>query len=319
MKTVSIKNLDISVLSLGTVQLGCDYGINNKDGKPSMEQSFGILDAALKTGVNTLDTAAGYGDSEVVIGNWLKTVPEEKRPFICTKAKHLDHSSLEALRASLKATVEESKRRLGLERLPLLMLHSCDEYMCDIENMKTCFRELKENGDILYSGISAYAHHDYKAIAESGFDATQIPLNIFDWRQIDNGGLKALEDSGMIVFVRSVYLQGLVFQKPEQLDPRMEFAKDTLVKFRALCEKYGMSPAELSLSFVLSLPGVTSLVLGAEKVEQVKENAATFENIRLLTEAQLNEIHESFRDTEFRLLTPSEWFNAQKDSVPVRK
>ena len=319
MRTVNIKGLDISVLSLGTVQLGCDYGINNSDGKPSMEQSFGILDAAMATGVNTLDTAAGYGDSEIVIGKWLETVPAEKRPFICTKAKHLDHSSLSALRASLKETVEESKRRLGLSQLPLLMLHNCDEYLEDVANMKICFKELKENGDILYSGISAYAHHDYRKIAESGFDATQIPLNIFDWRQIDNGGLQALKDSGMIVFVRSVYLQGLVFKKPEELDERMDFAKNTLIKFRALCEKYAMTPAELSLAFVLSLPGVTSLVLGAEKKEQVLENAGTFEHIRLLSEEQMNEIHENFRNEEFRLLTPSEWFNAQKDTVPARK
>ena len=318
MKTVNIKNLDISVLSLGTVQLGCDYGINNRDGKPSMEQAFDILNAALETGVNTLDTAAGYGDSEMVIGSWLKTVPEDKRPFICTKAKHLDHTSLSALRESLRANVEESKRRLGLEQIPLLMLHSCEDYLCDPENMKTCFRELKENGDILYSGVSAYAHHAYKAIADSGFDATQIPLNIFDWRQIDNGGLKALEDSGMIVFVRSVYLQGLVFQEPENLDPRMDFAKETIRKFRNLCDKYAMDPASLSLSFVLSLPGVTSLVLGAEKREQVLQNSETFEKIRLLSEEQMNEIHENFKDTEFKLLTPSEWFNAQKDT-PVKK
>ena len=310
MRTVNIKGLDISVLSLGTVQLGVNYGINNKDGKPSVEQSFGILDAAMSTGVNTLDTAAGYGDSEAVIGSWLKTVPAEKRPFICTKAKHLDHTSLDTLRASLQASVDESKRRLGLSQLPLLMLHSCDEYLEDEENMKICFRELKEKGDILYSGISAYAHHDYRKIAESGFDATQIPLNIFDWRQIDNGGLQALKDSGMIVFVRSVYLQGLVFQKPEEMDPKMEFARETLVKFRALCEKYGTDPANLALSFVLSLPGVTSLVLGAEKKEQVLQNAATFENIRLLTKDQMDEIHENFKDTEFRVLTPSEWFNA---------
>lgn len=312
MRTVNVKGLDISVLSLGTVQLGCDYGINNKDGKPSMEQSFGILDTAMKEGINTLDTAAGYGDSETVIGNWLKTRPESERPFICTKAKHLDHTSLSALRESLKATVEESKRRLGLKQLPLLMLHSCDEYLESEENMKICFKELKENGDILYSGISAYAHHDYRRIAESGFDATQIPINIFDWRQIDNGGIKALKDSGMIVFARSVYLQGLVFQDPSVLDPRMDFAKETLTKFRMLCERYSMEPAVLALSFVLSLEGVTSLVLGCEKKEQVVSNGELFKKARILSEEQMNEIHAYFKDSEYRLLTPSEWFNAQK-------
>ena len=95
MKTVKIKGLDISALSLGTVQLGLSYGINNADGKPSQETANAILDAALAGGINTLDTAGAYGDSEVVIGNWLKTIAPEKRPFIVTKAAHLDHSSLE--------------------------------------------------------------------------------------------------------------------------------------------------------------------------------------------------------------------------------
>ena len=149
-------------------------------------------------------------------------------------------------------------------------------------------------------------------IAASGFDAAQIPLNIFDWRQIDNGGLDALRASDMMIFVRSVYLQGLVFQTPEQLDPRMEFARQTLVSFRSLCGKYALAPAELALSFALSLPGVTSLVLGSETAEQVRQNVDLLDRTARLSEAQLNEIHTLFRDVPERLLNPSEWFNAQK-------
>jgi len=63
MKTVNIKGLEISALSLGTVQLGLSYGINNADGKPSQETANAILNAALEGGINTLDTAAAYGDN----------------------------------------------------------------------------------------------------------------------------------------------------------------------------------------------------------------------------------------------------------------
>ena len=116
----------------------------------------------------------------------------------------------------------------------------------------------------------------------------------------------------MMIFVRSVYLQGLVFQKPEQLDPRMDFAKDTLVEFRALCEKYSLAPAELALSFALSLPGVTSLELGSEKPEQVEQNAALLSHTASFTSEQMDEIHTMFKDTSARLLNPATWFNAQK-------
>jgi aryl-alcohol dehydrogenase-like predicted oxidoreductase len=307
MKVNTVKGLDITVLSLGTVQLGMDYGIHNANGKPSLETSFRILDAAMAAGINTLDTAAGYGNSEEVIGAWLKTIPEDQRPFIVTKAAKLDHSSLDALRADLKESVKTSRERLGLSQLPLLMLHNCEDYLCDKENVKLVFEELKASGDILYSGISAYSNHDYGELATSGFDAVQIPVNIFDWGQIENGGLQKLKDSGMMIFVRSVYLQGLVFQNPETLPAHMAFCKETLVKFRTLCDKYQLSPAVLALSYALTLPGVTSLVLGSETVEQVQQNAQLLNTTVTLSPAQMAEIRENFLNTDIKVLNPGLW------------
>lgn len=307
MKTNLVKGLTITILSLGTVQLGMDYGIHNASGKPSLETSFRILDAAMAAGINTLDTAAGYGNSEEVIGAWLKTVPEEKRPLIVTKAAKLDHSSLDALRADLRGRVESSKKRLGLSQLPMLMLHHCEDYLCDKENVSIVFDELKASGEIRFSGISAYSNHDYGELAASGFDAVQVPVNIFDWGQIENGGLQKLKDSGMMIFVRSVYLQGLVFQDPETIPERMAFCKETLQKFRCLCEKYGLSPATLALSYALSLPGVTSLVLGSETVEQVQQNAQLLSQAVTLSPAQMAEIRENFVDTDPHILNPGTW------------
>ena len=307
MKTVNIKGLDISVLSLGTVQLGLSYGINNADGKPSQETANAILNAALAGGINTLDTAGAYGDSEVVIGNWLKTIPTEKRPFIVTKAAHLDHSSLENLRKDLFGRVKKSKENLGVEQLDMLMLHHFDDYLCDKENVRTVMQELKASGEVRFIGASAYSHHDYAEIAATGFDATQIPINLFDWKQIENGGLKRLEESGMMVFVRSVYLQGLVFQKPETLAPHMEFARPTLEKFWGLCKKYDLAPATLALSYALSLPGVTSLVLGSEKAEQVQQNVALMEQAVDLSAEQMAEIRDLFLDTPEQVLNPGLW------------
>ena len=307
MKVNTVKGLDITVLSLGTVQLGMDYGIHNANGKPSLETSFRILDAAMAAGINTLDTAAGYGNSEEVIGAWLNTIPEDQRPFIVTKAAKLDHSSLDALRADLKERVKTSRERLGLSQLPLLMLHNCEDYLCDKENVKLVFEELKASGDILYSGISAYSNHDYGELAASGFDAVQIPVNIFDWGQIENGGLQKLKDSGMMIFVRSVYLQGLVFQDPETLPAHMAFCKETLVKFRTLCDKYQLSPAVLALSYALTLPGVTSLVLGSETVEQVQQNARLLNETVTLSPAQMAEIRENFLNTDIKVLNPGLW------------
>lgn len=310
MKKVNCKGQEFSVLSLGTVQLGLNYGINNTDGKPSQETANAILDCAMEHGINTLDTAGAYGDSETVIGSWLKTVPAEKRPFIVTKAARLETGSLEIVRNDLKKRVAESKSRLGVEQLDMLMLHHFDDYLKDKDNVLQAMEELKAAGDVRFIGTSAYSFHDYGEIAATGMDAVQIPINLFDWGQIENGGLKKLADSGMMIFVRSVYLQGLVFQDPEKMDPRMEFARETLVKFRGLCSKYNLTPACLALSYALSLPGVTSLVLGSEKPEQVRQNTDLLQQTVELTDAQMAEIRELFVNTPERVLNPSLWFNA---------
>lgn len=310
MKLTNWKGQNISALSLGTVQLGLNYGINNTDGKPSQETANAILDCAMEHGINTLDTAGAYGDSEVVIGRWLKTVPREKRPFIVTKAAGLETGSLETVRHDLQQRVAASKARLGVEQLDMLMLHHFDDYLKDRDHVLRAMEELKAAGEVRMIGTSAYSFHDYGEIADTGMDAVQIPINLFDWGQIENGGLKKLADSGMMIFVRSVYLQGLVFQSPDNLDPRMEFARETLVKFRRLCGKYGLSPACLAMSYALSLPGVTSLVLGSEKPEQVRQNADLLEQTVALTPEQLAEIRENFIDTPKQVLNPNLWYNA---------
>ena len=63
-----------SKMMLGTVQFGLNYGIANTAGKPSYETARDIIKAAYENGVNCLDTAAGYGDSEEVLGRALTEI-----------------------------------------------------------------------------------------------------------------------------------------------------------------------------------------------------------------------------------------------------
>ena len=140
-------------------------------------------------------------------------------------------------------------------------------------------------------------------------EPSKRPFIVTKAANLDHSSLEALRRD-LYGKVRSVYLQGLVFQDPARLDPRMEFARDTLEKFRGLCKKYSLSPAALALSYALSLPGVASLVLGSEKPEQVEQNAALLEQAVALSDAQMSEIRTSFLDTPARVLNPSMWFNA---------
>ncbi len=310
MKYVSKKGLDMSVFSLGTVQLGMDYGFGEFSTKPKKEFAFSLLDRAIERGVNNIDTANNYGDSERVIGEWLGTVDKEKRPLVITKIGPLDHSSPEALRADMLAQTEACMKTLGCSQIDILMDHYFEDYEQSPETVSAVFAEMKEKGMIRYSAISVYSRHDYKLIAKAGcFDAIQIPLNLFDWTQLENGGIGALADAGMMIFARSVFLQGVVFMKPEELDPRMEFCRPYLEKFHALCEEFKLSPPVLAVSFVLSVPGVTNVVLGCQTPEQVDSNCDMMDKVRKLTDAEMAKIREAFVDIDPRVINPGSWFN----------
>lgn len=314
MKYVQAKGLDLSAFALGTVQLGLTYGLGEHSEKPTEEAAFAILDRAVDLGVNTLDTANNYGDSEAVIGRWLtrRKAEGKKLPYIVTKVGPLKHGSYDILRDDVLYQLEGCMKRLCIDKLDIFMLHDYEDYAQDRDAMQKIFADIKSQGLYDYSAISAYSRHDYGVIAESGFDATQIPINVFDWGQIENGGMQKLADSGMMIFTRSVFLQGLVFHTPEDLDPRMDFCFPYLNRFIELYKEFGLSPAALALSFVLSLPGVTQAVMGCDTADQVESNCKLFDQTVTLSQDQLDKLHDAFHGIDPRVINPGTWFNRMK-------
>lgn len=301
-----IGDLDISLFTLGTVQLGIDYGIVGSTQKPTQEAAFAVLDTAARLGVSTWDTANNYGDSERVIGNWVAGGRGPK-PTLITKIGPLDHSSNAALRSDILRQTEQCCKDLQVEHLDMLMLHDFMDYAQNPDVCTAAFRELKDSGVIRTSAISAYSEHDYHVMADSEFDAVQIPLNVFDWGKIESGEMEALKKAGKSVFTRSVFLQGLVFMDPRKLPEKMAFCQPTLEKFQALCREFEVSPAVLALSYVLSVPGVTSVVLGCQTPQQVESNCDMVAGRLDLTAAHMEALRKAFADTPRRVLDPRIW------------
>ena len=86
MEYTAIENMKISRLTLGTAQLGLDYGVANKEGKPDKQQTQEILKYAAESGVNCYDTAPAYGESEKIIGDFLSSYHRfAAEPVVVTK------------------------------------------------------------------------------------------------------------------------------------------------------------------------------------------------------------------------------------------
>lgn len=311
MKYITAKGQTLSAFSLGTVQLGMTYGLGADKGKPSEETAFFILDTAMENGIDNLDTANNYGDSEAVIGRWLKKRKNEGKslPWIVTKIGPFKHGSYDILRDDILHQTEACIKNLGMDTLDCLMIHDFEDYDCNRDRVRRIFEEIKEQKLCKFTALSAYSRHDYGVIAESGFDATQIPLNVFDWGQIENGGIEKIANEGMMIFVRSVFLQGLVFHTPEDLDPRMDFCAPYLKKYLDLCKEFELAPDVLALSFVLSVPGVTTAVMGCDTAKQVMDNCRLFDKAVPLTGHQLDLLHDAFCDIDPRVINPGVWFN----------
>ena len=306
MKCVTKNGISISAMTLGTVQLGLNYGVNNKSGMPTEAESFDILNAAYEGGVTMLDTSNDYGESEKVIGNFLRT-NKDKDFAICTKFR-IDDESAKDVYGSLKAFALESIKKLGVERLPIFMSHIEDDYLNHGPALAAALAELKKEGIIISAGMSMSKKDRIDEIIDSGvFDAIQIPLNIWDNKIIRNGTVKRMSDAGIAVFVRSVYLQGMFFKTVDDVkDTKFRDAAPYLIKLQEIAADEGITVPELALSYIRDTEGVASLVVGSETAEQVKQNVAMF-NTPTLSAKTMDKILEAFANVDPFLVSPWEW------------
>lgn len=254
----------ISSFTLGTVQLGIHYGMANTTGQPSVEQAFEILDAAAEAGVNSLDTAVAYGTSEQVIGEYLKQ--SSNRFFITSKFRVGTEEPEKTLRQQAGVTAGY------LGKTDMYFFHNGSEMAAYAARLEEPLRRLKEEGMCRYVGASVYEAKEIEEFLKYDWmDGIQFPMNILDDRIVRSGLLEELSRRGVTVFVRSVFLQGLLCM--DKAPEKYAFLEPYVEELRDVARAEGMSLKQLAVAYVRELPGVSSLVLGCETAGQVKENA----------------------------------------------
>lgn len=297
MKSTIINGKSVSKISLGTVQLGLNYGIANNLGQPSEAQSFEMLATALDNGITGIDTARAYGESEKVLGHFFKT--RRDLPFITTKVPRFDADSDAELEKKIIESVETSLETLGVPKVDNIMLHNAYNLTVRGDATARVMGSLIGRGYCDMVGASVYTADDvHEIFKHEEYTATQIPMSVFDQRLISGGIVEELRQRNFTVFVRSVFLQGLFFLDPETItDPiLLQYAKPGILKLRDAAEKEGMSVEELAVSFLRDLPGVTGLVLGADTAKQVLDDIKCAE-VHDISEETMEMLKREFADT----------------------
>jgi len=304
---------ELSRLMLGTVQFGLSYGIANTTGKPSYETVRGILATAFEGGVNCFDTAANYGVSEEVLGKALRELGIGQRVIVITKIVHMakDYSSLRAVDEVVEESVVSSLKRLKLERLPICLFHAEENFRYYESLLK-----LKDKGLVQYIGSSTMTVEATKGIVTSGYaDAVQIPTNVLDQRFIKAGIFAETKKRNVALFVRSIYLQGLLLMPEEQILRELEEVIPVRRKLSSLAAEAGMNMAELAVRYVLGLDGMTCTLVGVETISQMEQNIAFFARGPLEPDlmAAVTSVVPELSD---KILVPHKWSKRMADVKP---
>src|SRR5262245_35344643 len=136
--------LEVSEISLGTVELGMAYGIEAS--KPSEREAAALLHEALDLGINLLDTARAYGDAEAIIG---RNLAERRREFV------LLSKVATGRRDSVQSMVEQSLRELRTDRIDIMLVHCGYGAVPDSETVDALLA-CQSAGKLRYLGTSVY-------------------------------------------------------------------------------------------------------------------------------------------------------------------
>ncbi len=286
----------ISKIGLGTVQFGLPYGIANRSGQTSIVEVLRILKYAKEVGINTLDTSCAYGESENVIGAILSS---EKNDFnIVTK--------FSAQCGSVESVLKSSLKRLKVSSVYGYLVHQFGDFK-DSPKIWGSFEQLKMQKKVRKIGFSLYLPEELEWLLKKKIipDLIQIPYSVFDRRFEPYLGL--LKKNGVEVHTRSVFLQGLVYLRPEELSGNLKKARIPLEKLQAIASNHNLSVGALCLNAVLSDPLVDKVIVGVDRLKQLKENVRLIKDVKVVEMLRPQSKKLAIQDEN--LLLPYKWRN----------
>lgn len=286
---------DVSLIGLGTWQLGADWG------EVSEADALKVLDASAAAGVTFFDTADVYGDgrSERAIGAWRRENPDAVLTVATKMGRRVDQLPENYVLENFRAWTDRSRRNLGMDTLDLVQLHCPTPTVYADDAVFDALDSLVDDGAIANYGVSVETTDQaLTAIARPGVATVQIILNAFRLKPLDEV-LPAAREAGVGIIARVPLASGLLsgrytrdtvfaendhrnfnrhgeaFDQGETFsgvdyDEGIEAARE----FSALAEAAGLAPAAAALAWVSQLDGVSSVIPGARNVAQAESNAA---------------------------------------------
>ncbi|HXU61544.1 MAG TPA: aldo/keto reductase [Polyangia bacterium] len=309
--------LYVSELCLGTMTFGGTGGMWQAIGRVGRDEAVALVTAALDAGVNFIDTADVYseGDSERLLGEALKTLGRAREQVvIATKVRGRVGPGVNQVglsRGHVLAGIEGSLRRLGLDHVDLYQIHGFDP-VTPIEETVRALDDVVRSGKARYVGFSnlpAWLASRAITFAEQNgmarFQSAQVYYSIAG-RDIEREIAPLCQAARVAILPWSPLAGGLLSGKfdPDKKGPadarrasfdfppvNMERLPRVLGALRAVAAEAGVSVARVALAWQLTRPFVTSIIIGAKRLDQLADNLAAVD-LRLSPE-QVHQLDEA--------------------------
>lgn len=294
-RTLGRTGRPVSVVGLGTWQLGADWGEVRED------DALAVLDAAYEGGVRFYDTADVYGDgrSEQLIGRWLRSRGVEDVTVATKMGRRADPHVPEAYTLdAFRAWNDRSRENLGVDTLDLVQLHCPPAPVYDRDETYDALDTLVAEGRVASYGVSVETRAEaLAAIARPNVATVQIILNMLRLAPLDDV-LPAAQDAGVGIIVRVPLASGLLSGKYDESTTfdasdhrsynRDGSAFDVGETFSGVPFELGLQAgrrlaslvpegatmAQTALRWVIDQPGVSTVIPGARNPEQARGNVA---------------------------------------------
>ncbi len=283
-------------IALGAVQFGLSYGVANNKVKTSYQESRKIIKFAYLSGVDTLDTAIIYGNSEEILGKigvdgWNIIT---KIPKISSEPKNIQNV--------IHKQINDSLDRLKVSKLYAVLLHNSEVLSSkNGEIYWNTLQNLKIEGVIKKIGYSIYDPVELDFFYEKFYpDIIQAPYNIIDNRLESSGWIQRMSDDKVEIHVRSIFLQGLLLMKQNNRPSYFKQWNSLWDSWHSYLKRTNLTAIEASLGYVMSDPRVDKIVVGVDCTAHLQQ-------IINLSKEKLEKPQKNFSSKDQKLINPSMW------------
>lgn len=283
-------------VALGTAQFGLPYGIANQTGQVARPEAKTMLQFAAAKGIDMLDTAIAYGESETCLGE------TGIHGFSVVTKLPAVPSSLHDVREWVREQFDLSLRRLGIANIYGLLLHRpADLLGSNGPSLWHAVEELRDIGLVQKIGVSVYAPSEIEAMtSQYKVDLVQAPFNVFDRRFSTSGWLDRLKGKGVEVHTRSAFLQGLLLMPRTAIPPKFSIWNSLWATWHDWLDNVDIPATQACLGFVQGFSGIDKIVVGVDSLRQ-------FEQIIEAAQSTTDLIFPEFSCIDERLINPSNW------------